>query len=242
MNLAFLPGEGLLDTRDCGPGSGVERIVGLPVAAPGRVEARLEAPSGGVALSVRTACDAPESELACTAPDFGAARLLVDVDAPQTLWFVAEGGAFEPAERAVLTVAVWPPTSPAPVTPNCPAADAPSRSPWTMRACPSTPAAAPMCSRAAWARPSAARRNRSWCWSSRRPRDSWPRPRTRTRTRCWVCSPPVIPSRPPSPATTTAARARSRAWSARASSPGPIFSRPRPCSAARAWSPRWTSA
>ncbi len=125
VNLAFLPGEGLLDTRDCGPGSGVERIVGLPVAAPGRVEAHLEAPSGGVALSVRTACDAPESEVACTAPDFGAARLLVDVDAPQTLWFVAEGGAFEPAERAVLTVAVWPPTSPAPVTQNCPAADAP---------------------------------------------------------------------------------------------------------------------
>jgi hypothetical protein len=125
VNLALMPGEGLLDTRDCGSGSGVERIVGLPVETPGRVEARLEAPSGGVSLSVRTTCDAADTELACAAPDFGAAVLRVDVDAPQTLWFIAEGGAFEPAETAVLTVAVWPPTAPAPATPNCPPADAP---------------------------------------------------------------------------------------------------------------------
>jgi hypothetical protein len=125
VNLALMPGEGLLETRDCGPGSGVERIVGLPVEAPGRVEARLEAPSGGVTLSVRTACDAADTELACAAPDFGDAVLRVDVDAPQTLWFVAEGGGFEPAETAALTVAVWPFAEPAPATPNCPAADAP---------------------------------------------------------------------------------------------------------------------
>lgn len=110
----------------CGNGTGAERIVVLSLPAAARVEARLEAPGGGVQLSVRTDCAAPDSELACAAPTFGPARLLLETVGPGTLAFLAEGHAFEPASAARLQVRVEPRAEPTVAADEgCPAADRP---------------------------------------------------------------------------------------------------------------------
>ena len=125
LELVFAPGEGATSSPACGAGNGIEHFVAVPLAGPARVEARLASPSGGVQLSARTECDAPATELACDAPAFDNAALRLDVDGAQTLYFVAEGGPFEPAVRAQLRVTVWPPEVEPPPDRACPAADGP---------------------------------------------------------------------------------------------------------------------
>ena len=120
-------GDGQTSTRSCGEGAGLERIVAVTLTGPATVDARLSAPSGGVQLSLRAACDDVETELDCDAPAFGAAALHLDVPDPRTLFFIAEGTLFEPAAAADLQIDVTEtPAAPEPAAPEvCPLADAP---------------------------------------------------------------------------------------------------------------------
>ena len=116
-------GVGRLESPVCGPGFGRERVFAMDVDRAGRLSARLQALGGGVQLSLRTDCDAADSETACDAPVFGAATVEADLVAPGRVFLVAESNAFEPAIDATLEVNLGPPRGdvPPPFV-DCPAA------------------------------------------------------------------------------------------------------------------------